>query len=442
MTLGFGGGGLLHAADPDGDDRGAQPRLRPNGPCQGRRRSVRSSGGTRSATPRPGPEPVGLDLGFFLGGVVVVERVFSWPGIGKLAVDSIVTADVPLILGTVLFGTLCIVLANLAVDIIQVDHRPAHPADEVTVTFSIVALDRATGDLGVAVQSKFLAVGAVVPWARAGVGAVATQAFANVAYGPDGLALLGRWLDRRRGAATAGRRRRRCATRQVGIVDAAGRAATHTGPECFAWAGGRTGEASRRRATSWPAPAVVDGLADTFLAGGRPFPELLVACLAAADAAGGDRRGRESAALLVVRAGGGYGGGNDRWIDLRVDDHDDPIGELARLARSPAPLFRAAHARRARADRRGDRRPRSGASSSGSGRDRAAVRGRLHADVRGAAAEPGTRPSVGEPRAAPGDWDATWQQALDDWMGVENLEERAAAPGWIDPRVLEFLRAR
>src|SRR6185312_961588 len=200
-----------------------------------------------------------------------------------------------------------------------------------SVTYSIVARDAATGDLGIAVQSKFLAVGAVVPWVRAGVGAVATQSYANVAYGPDGLALLN-------GGASAQETLDRLVAadslrdqRQAGIVDAQGRGATHTGRHCFAWAGGRTGPGFAAQGNILAGAGVVDGLADTFLAGGRPFPELLVACLAAADAAGGDRRGRESAALLIVRAGGGYGGWNDRYLDLRVDHHDDPIGELARL---------------------------------------------------------------------------------------------------------------
>ena len=199
------------------------------------------------------------------------------------------------------------------------------------MTYSIVALDSATGDLGVAVQSKFLAVGSVVPWAQAGIGAVATQSFANVAYGPDGLALLAggasaqETLDR----LIAGDASRD--ERQAGIVDARGRGATYTGRACFGWAGGRTGPGFAAQGNILAGAGVVDGLADTFLSGDDPFPERLVRCLVAADAAGGDRRGRESAALLVVRADGGYAGGNDRWIDLRVDGHDDPIAELERL---------------------------------------------------------------------------------------------------------------
>jgi len=310
------------------------------------------------------------------------------------------------------------------------------------MTFSIVALDPATGDLGVAVQSKFHAVGAVVPWARAGVGAIATQSFANVAYGPDGLALLADGVSAddslaRMVAADALRDQR-----QAGIVDARGGAATYTGQQCFAWAGGRTGDGYAAQGNILAGSAVVDGLADTFLAAGRPFPELLVACLAAADAAGGDRRGRESAALLVVRAGGGYGGGNDRWMDLRVDHHDDPIGELGRLVELQHLYFD-----RPTLD---ELRPvndtaaaeiRSILESLGAGPG--GRFGAVYAPMSGIVAddkEP--RPSVGEPRALPSNWDGRWQRALDDWMAVENLEERAAAPGWIDTRVLAVLRLK
>ena len=233
------------------------------------------------------------------------------------------------------------------------------------MTYSIVACDPATGDLGVAVQSKFLAVGAVVPWARAGVGAVATQAFAErplragrpgaprpAARPPTEVAArAGRPTTAMREPPPGGHRRRPRRRRDPHrpAVASRGRAA---GP----------GRGSPPRATSWPGAGVVDGLADTFLAGGRPLPELLVACLAAADAAGGDRRGRESAALLVVRAGGGYGGGNDRWIDLRVDHHDDPIGELARLVDLHRLYFDRPDADRTRAARRGDGRGAPGGS--------------------------------------------------------------------------------
>jgi uncharacterized Ntn-hydrolase superfamily protein len=310
------------------------------------------------------------------------------------------------------------------------------------VTYSIVALDPSTGDLGVAVQSKFLAVGAVVPWARAGIGAVATQAYANVAYGPGGLDLLAGGA----GAEDAVRRLtdpdEHRAERQVGIVDAGGGSATFTGSGCFAWAGGRTGPGFAAQGNILAGPAVVDGLADTFTRGGGPFPELLVACLAAAEEAGGDRRGRESAALLVVRAGAGYGGGNDRWIDLRVDHHDDPVGELGRLLDhvrlyfdrpDPAELVPIDEALA------GELRAILGRIGGGPG----GRFGSVYVPMSGApAADEPPRPFTGEPRDLPPNWDADWQRALGDWMAVENLEEREAAPGWIDPRVLAILRSK
>ena len=310
------------------------------------------------------------------------------------------------------------------------------------MTFSIVARDPTTGDLAVAVQSKFLAVGAVVPWARAGVGAVATQAFANVDYGPDGLALLADGLTAEETLARLIANDDLRDERQVGIVDARGGSASHTGGQCFAWAGGRSGPGYAAQGNILGGAAVVDGLVDTLLAGGRPFPELLVDCLAAADAAGGDRRGRESAALLVVRAGGGYGGWNDRWIDLRVDHHDDPIGELARLVELQRLYFdRPALADLVAVDEATAGELRSNLETLG-----AAPGGRfgsVYAPMSGVATgETERRPSVGEPRPLPSNWDGHWQRALDDWMAVENLEERAAAPGWIDQRVLAVLRAK
>jgi uncharacterized Ntn-hydrolase superfamily protein len=312
------------------------------------------------------------------------------------------------------------------------------------VTYSIVALDAATGDLGIAVQSKFLAVGAVVPWARASVGAIATQSFANVAYGPDGLGRLagGASAQATLDALVAADELRD--QRQAGIVDAHGGAATHTGRHCFAWAGGRTGTGFAAQGNILAGAAVVDGLADTFLAGGQPFPELLVACLAAADAEGGDRRGRESAALYVVRGGAGYGGGNDRWIDLRVDDHTDPIGELGRLLDlQRLYLDRPAVHDLVRVDEptAGELRALLGRVGAGPGSSFAAVYQPMSA-LSPEAAEPEreARPMTGTPAPLPASWDQAWQQALEDWMSVENLEERTAARGWIDRRVLVFLR--
>ncbi|HEU5369971.1 MAG TPA: DUF1028 domain-containing protein, partial [Ktedonobacterales bacterium] len=209
-------------------------------------------------------------------------------------------------------------------------HIPAHP-DRCVSTFSIVAYDPNTGDLGIAVESKFLAVGAVVPWAKAGVGAVATQSWANTTYGPEGLELLaqGKTPDEAMAALTEPDEHR--ALRQVGIVDAKGRAATYTGSECFAWAGGITGPNYACQGNILVSEATVQALARTFEATAGGLWDRLIAALAAGQAAGGDSRGQESAALLVVREGGGYSGFNDRFIDLRVDDHPRPIEELARL---------------------------------------------------------------------------------------------------------------
>lgn len=204
------------------------------------------------------------------------------------------------------------------------------PADRVA-TFSIVGFDPDTGDLGVAVQSKFFAVGAVVPWARAGVGAVATQSLANTTYGPRGLDLLAAGSSPDEVVATLTGDDTERADRQVGIVDAAGRAASFTGDACLAWAGGRTGEHYAAQGNILAGPEVVDAMSTEFEASAGDLATRLVAALAAGQAAGGDARGRQSAAVLVVREAEGYGGYNDRYVDLRVDDHPTPIRELQRL---------------------------------------------------------------------------------------------------------------
>ncbi|MEX0427449.1 DUF1028 domain-containing protein [Nocardioides sp. DS6] len=205
------------------------------------------------------------------------------------------------------------------------------------MTFSIVArsVDPATGEpsWGVAVASKFLAVGAVVPAAVAGVGAIATQAEANVAY--KGLALS--HLD---DGATASVAVERLVEedegrdhRQVGIVDVEGGAASHTGASCLEWAGSLTGDGYAIQGNILTGSEVVEAMEAAFLAAdpAEPLARRLLAALAAGDAAGGDRRGRQSAALIVVREGAGYGGGDDVAVDLRVDDHGDPVAELGRL---------------------------------------------------------------------------------------------------------------
>src|ERR671931_1011600 len=199
-------------------------------------------------------------------------------------------------------------------------------------TYSIVACDLDAGHWGVAVQSKFLAVGAVVPSAEPHVGAIATQSYANPRYGPDGLALLreGRSADETIELLTAADEGR--AQRQVGIVDGAGRAATFTGPECNEWAGGRTGDGYAAQGNILVSEATVDALAVTFESNAHlKLAERLLECLAAAQAAGGDRRGQQSASLLLVEKDAGYGKLSDTIVDLRVDDHERPIAELRRI---------------------------------------------------------------------------------------------------------------
>jgi uncharacterized Ntn-hydrolase superfamily protein len=341
------------------------------------------------------------------------------------------------------------------------------------VTYSIVALDPVTGDLGVATQSKFPAVGAVVPWARADAGAIATQSFANVTYGPNGLAMLAAGSSAADTLAHLVAEDALREQRQAGIVDRHGGAATHTGRECFAWAGGRTGKGYAAQGNILASAAVVDGIAETFEAGGKPFAELLVACLLAAEAAGGDRRGRQSAALLIVREGGGYGGGNDRLMDIRIDEHEDPVPELARvldlhrlyLDRPPVESLLPVDERLGAELRRhleslgagpgsrfasvyqpmwqvlGEEAPSPAQATDGISGSGTAGGGTADSGPSGGA-EDAERPFVGEPRPLPSGWDDAWQDALTAWMGVENLEARAAAPGWIDPRVLTFLREK
>ena len=201
------------------------------------------------------------------------------------------------------------------------------------MTFSIVARSSDGRAWGVAVASKFLAVGAVVPAARATVGAIATQSYANVKYRPDALRMLADGKSAQQTlntllAADEGRDQR-----QAGIVDASGRAATFTGPACHDWAGGAAGNGAAIQGNILAGPQVVDAMQESWLASDpdAPLARRLLAVLRAGDEAGGDRRGRQSASLLVVTAGGGYAGGNDVLIDLRVDDHVAPCTELERL---------------------------------------------------------------------------------------------------------------
>jgi uncharacterized Ntn-hydrolase superfamily protein len=199
------------------------------------------------------------------------------------------------------------------------------------MTFSIVARDLQRGELGIAVQSKFLGVGAVVPWAKAGVGAIATQSWANTSYGPHGLELLEKGLSASEVIAELIHTDEDRAKRQVGVVGVAGAPATYTGEECFPWAGGYIGEHFACQGNILVGEDTVLAMARTFLETSGLLCDRLVASLAAAQEAGGDSRGQQSAALLVVREKGGYEGFNDRFIDLRVDDHTQPIDELQRI---------------------------------------------------------------------------------------------------------------
>jgi uncharacterized Ntn-hydrolase superfamily protein len=281
-------------------------------------------------------------------------------------------------------------------------------------TFSIVARDPATGDLGIAVQSKFLAVGAVVPWAKAGVGAVATQAWANTSFGPDGLALMAAGVPAQNALDRLVASDPGSAHRQVGLVDARGQAATFTGAQCTHWAGGRTGSGYACQGNILVGEATVIAMAQTFEGAPGGLWDRLVAALAAGQQAGGDSRGQQSAALLVVREGGGYAGRNDRFIDLRVDDHPAPIEELQRLLDlHKLYLFPSEPA------------------------DLLPIDERITRELQGMLQQQG---HFGGP--ASGVYDEATQTAMRRLIGIENLEERWREDGRIDRIVLEFLRRK
>ncbi len=273
-------------------------------------------------------------------------------------------------------------------------------------TFSIVARDLATASFGVAVQSKFLAVGSVVPFAAWDAGAIATQAWGNTTYGPRAL----EWL--RAGMAApevvqrlteedAGR-----AHRQLGVVDQAGRAAAYTGSECMDWAGHVVGDGFSCQGNILAGAAVASAMAEAFRKSTAPFAYRLVAALEAGQAAGGDRRGQESAALLVVRKEAGYSGFNDRAVDLRVDDHPSPIAELKRILDLHQLYF-----------------------SEMDPADRMDIDPKLDAELRGLLTKSG---------------DLTGSRSLDQALAAyhsrENFEDRRPEGAAIDRRVLEYMR--
>jgi uncharacterized Ntn-hydrolase superfamily protein len=277
------------------------------------------------------------------------------------------------------------------------------------VTFSIVACEPHMRQLGVAVASKFLAVGAVVPWVAAEVGAIATQALANTRYGPHGLAHMREGKSAREAldavlAADPGRD-----DRQAGFVDARGRAATHTGESCMAWAGGRTGAGYAVQGNILTGPVVVEAMAEAYESAEGKLAERLLLALAAGDAAGGDRRGRQSAAIVVVSPAAGYGGNDDRLVDLRADDHTDPVGELRRLYDIHTLL-----------------------TATTPEDQKLPLDGDLAEEVRELLARAGY----------PGEEGAPLNDALRAFVGTENLEARWWHEDRLDPVVLEHLRSR
>ena len=213
-------------------------------------------------------------------------------------------------------------------------------ADPLVATFSIVARDPLTGEIGVAVQSKFVAVGSVVPYAEAGVGAIASQALGNVRYGPIGLKLLREGKSAREVVELMTQADPREAYRQLGVIAPEGNSSIHTGIKCMDWAGGQMGRNFAVLGNLLAGPEVIEAMAEGFKEANGTLSERMIDSLRAGQREGGDKRGRQSAALLVVRKGWGYGGLNDRFRDIRVDDHSTPIEELERIYRLHRKIFR------------------------------------------------------------------------------------------------------
>jgi len=281
-------------------------------------------------------------------------------------------------------------------------------------TFSIVAYDREVRQWGVAVQSKFLAVGSVVPWAEAGVGAVATQAAANTRFGPDGLSLLRQGLSAPAAldqliAADPERDHR-----QVGIIDHQGRAAVYTGKSCYDWAGHLIGPGFTCQGNILVSRETVQAMGEAFQASPGPLAQRLLRALQAGQDAGGDRRGQQSAALLIVQAKGGYGGFTDRLIDLRVDDHPQPMAELARLLDLQQLYF--------------------GATERTIALDDGETVRQIQTMLK----------TFGHYRGKPtGRLDAATLKAIEDFHNIENLEmRRGSDPNQIDAAVFQFMNER
>lgn len=283
-------------------------------------------------------------------------------------------------------------------------------------TFSIAAYDPNEESFGVGVASKFLAVGAVVPWAQAGTGAVATQAYGRIVFGPQGLAMMAQGKSAQETLEALLHDDPLREQRQVGIVDAQGRAAAHTGSECFAWAGHRTAEGFTVQGNILAGEQVIADMADAYLSAKGELSDRLMAALAAGDAAGGDRRGKQSAAVLVAKPNGGYGGDSDRYLDLRVDDDPMPIEKLGALVAMHHLYF-------------GKPKPEDATPITED------LARELQAYMR-AGGYTSTEPN--------GVWDAEAQKAFNAMVGSENLEERwrPGDPNVIDRVALEFLRGK
>jgi len=279
-------------------------------------------------------------------------------------------------------------------------------------TFSIVACDLAKKSWGVAVASKFPAVGAVVPWAMAGSGAIATQSFANTSFGPRGLEMLGHGRSAEETLSLLLADDPEKEHRQVGIVDSTGKAGTFTGVSCFAWAGGVIGDGYAIQGNILAGEKVIPTMELAFLNKKGELPERLYAALLAGDRAGGDRRGRQSAALYVVKPSGGYGGYNDRWMDYRVDDDTDPVLRLGGLLELHELYF---------------------------GKSPASERMPLHGKPLIRLQEIISRSGYySGPKH--GQLDEATRSALNAFMGNENFEERCnTQAGWIDQPVFEYI---
>lgn len=282
---------------------------------------------------------------------------------------------------------------------------------DLIATFSIVGFDPETGELGIAVQSKFIGVGAVVPWAKAGVGAIATQSYANTSYGPEGIKYMEEGKDARDTLELLINDDPDKEMRQVGIVDAKGNAATFTGKECYDWAGGRTGKHYAAQGNILVSQNTVEAMGETFENTKGSLADRLLKSLEAGQKAGGDSRGKQSAALYVVKDKGGYGGYNDRFIDLRVDDHPEPIQELIRIYKLQQLYF-------------------------------GQTRTENVLEIKGAVKEELEKELVRLGYLQKGAEQDELLKALTSFIHVENFEEREQEPGKIDREVLDFMKQK